>query len=189
MKINICFWLAPAIISVSVCAADQQSTITTGAFQGSQGNAAINQAAGDHNLQANSHAIGNTVSLLHHQESHPVLTSDHDSTSSSQIESQAFADFVGQLSVNQVSGTGNIQANLGTVAFTSQDHFSLSDDALTQVAGSGSAQLPSVQNGQHKSEIALDSFSGAQGAVQANQISGDQNIAINQFSLQYPNGN
>lgn len=185
---NICFWLAPAIISTSVFAADQQSTIARGTFQGSQGNAAINQAAGDHNLQANGHAIGNTVSIQNQQETYMALTPDHGNTSSSRIESQAFAGFEGLLSVNQVSGTGNIQANLGTVAFTSLNHFSLSDNALTEVAGSGSAPTPTVQDGQHKSDIAQDSFSGVQGAAQINQISGDQNIAINQFSLQFPNG-
>lgn len=186
---NICYWLAPVIISMSVCAADQQSTIAQGTFQGSRGNVAINQAAGDHNLQANGHVIGDTVSLQHHQGTNLVLDPEHNNTSSSRIESQAFTDFEGLLSINQVSGTGNIQANLGSIALSSSGYHSLSDNALTQVAGSGTPQLPTTQSGQQRSEIALDSFSGAQGAVQANQISGDQNIAINQFSLQSPNGN
>ncbi len=185
---NICFWLAPAIISTSVFAADQQSTIDPGTFQGSQGKAAINQAAGHHNLQANSHVIGNTVLLQHHQESDSVLEPDHDSTTSSRIESLAFSGFEGLIGINQVSGTGNMQANLGSVAFTSLNDFSLSDDALTLVAGSGPAALPTAQDGQHESEIALDSFSGAHTAAQINQVSGEQNIAINQFSLQFPNG-
>ena len=63
----------------------------------------------------------------------------------------------------------------------------LNDEALTQVT---SQMAPSsYQLSYYQADIAPDSFLDAQGVMQVNQISGDNNVAINQFSLQLPSGN
>jgi hypothetical protein len=177
--------------------ADQTSIIATKVMQGA-GRAAINQAAGDHNLQSNSHVLGQSTSL-HSLQKHNVqpLVSfvtrsdlqaqlEDDELHLSVIDSQAFAHFQGLVSVNQVSGQGNIQTNLGSIALASIAGLGLSDDALTQVS---SQIAPSFHPSQYHVDIAPDSFLEAQGVVQINQISGDSNIAVNQFSLQLPSGN
>jgi hypothetical protein len=173
--------------------ADDSSVIGSHVMQGA-GRASINQAAGDFNIQSNSHAIGHSASIqtINYILS-PQLTSQSEPNKQriTVIDSQAFALFQGLASINQVSGEQNMQANTGSIAMDSTLETimgqGLNDDALTQV----SSQLApsSYQLSYYQAEIAPDSFLDAQGVMQVNQISGDNNIAINQFSLQLPSGN
>ncbi|UJF21783.1 hypothetical protein [Shewanella sp. OMA3-2] len=173
--------------------ADDSSVIGSNVVQGA-GRASINQAAGDFNIQSNSHAIGYTASIQTINESHllqPVLSPEVNKQHIAVIDSQAFALFQGLASINQVSGEQNMQANIGSIAMDSTLETimgqGLGDEALTLV----SSQLApsSYQLSHYQAEIAPDSFLDAQGVMQVNQISGDNNIAINQFSLQLPSGN
>lgn len=173
--------------------ADDSSVIGSHVMQGA-GRASINQAAGDFNIQSNSHAIGYTASIQTINYSHlsqSALPPETNKQRMAVIDSQAFALFQGLASINQVSGEQNMQANIGSIAMDStletiMGH-GLDDEALTQV----SSQLApsSYQLSHYQAEIAPDSFLDAQGVMQVNQISGDNNIAINQFSLQLPSGN
>ncbi|WP_434952925.1 hypothetical protein ACRWQL_07435 [Shewanella sp. HL-SH4] len=173
--------------------ADDSSVIGSHVMQGA-GRASINQAAGDFNIQSNSHAIGYTASIQTINYSHlpqSALPPETNKQRMAVIDSQAFALFQGLASINQVSGERNMQANIGSIAMDStletiMGH-GLDDEALTQV----SSQLApsSYQLSHYQAEIAPDSFLDAQGVMQVNQISGDNNIAINQFSLQLPSGN
>jgi hypothetical protein len=182
------------ILSVPFAAtlqADQTSIISTKVMQGA-GRAAVNQAAGNHNIQANVHALGRSTSINSIQGSNtPADFSQEqldldDEIYLSLIDSQAFANFQGLASINQVSGQNNIQTNLGSIALDSIAGLGLSDEALTNVS---SQSVPSFQTSQYQADIAPDSFQDAQGVMQINQISGDGNIAVNQFSLQLPSGN
>ncbi|MFT5879737.1 MAG: hypothetical protein ACI86X_000857 [Moritella sp.] len=191
MKMKICCWLAPIIISTSVIAADNNSAITQDSFQGSRGRIAINQASGDQNLQSNIHVIGPQISLEHKQEiiSEKKYKRDDRSMASSVIENKAFAEAQGIISVNQVAGADNMQANLGAIAFTTGVSMTLTDDALGLVSGSDPAVLPTDQSGNNQAEISRGNFVNSRGVVQINQISGDSNVTTNQFSLQFPGGN
>ncbi|GGQ24472.1 hypothetical protein [Shewanella litoralis] len=173
--------------------ADDSSVIGSHVLQGA-GRASINQAAGDFNIQSNSHAVGYSTAIKtinYHILPQSESVSDVNKQFTTVIDSQAFALFQGLVSVNQVSGELNMQANIGSIAMDSTLETimgqGLSDSALTQVS---SQFAPSTyQLSHYQAEIAPDSFLDAQGVMQVNQISGDKNIAINQFSLQLPNGN
>jgi hypothetical protein len=186
------------LVAPMMLAADQTSVISSKVMQGA-GRAAINQASGDHNIQSNSHAFGQNTSIesIQQNDLHPLTSlfsnaadlqamPDDNELHLSFIDSQAFANFQGLVSINQVSGQNNIQTNLGSIALASIAGLGLSDDALTQVS---SQSVPSFQTSQYRAEIAPDGFLDVQGVMQVNQISGDGNIAVNQFSLQLPSGN
>ncbi|MCL1156986.1 hypothetical protein K8B83_20525 [Shewanella inventionis] len=173
--------------------ADDASVIGSHVMQGA-GRASVNQAAGNFNIQSNSHAIGQRTAIEtinYNQLPQSVLPSGEGKSLSSVIDSQAFAQFQGLASINQVSGEFNMQANIGTIAMDSTLETimgqGLSDSALTQVSGQLSPS--NYQLSHYQAELAPDSFLDAQGVMQINQISGDKNIAINQFSLQLPSGN
>ncbi|CAM4377271.1 hypothetical protein [Shewanella denitrificans] len=185
------------LVAPMTLSADQTSVISSKVMQGA-GRAAVNQASGDHNIQSNSHVFGQSTSIesIQKNDLHPLAAFsnavefqamlDDDELHVSFIDSQAFANFQGLASINQVSGQNNIQTNLGSIALASIAGLGLSDDALTQVS---SQSVPSFQTSQYHADIAPDSFLDAQGVMQVNQISGDGNIAVNQFSLQLPSGN
>ncbi|MEH6733580.1 MAG: hypothetical protein V7690_02950 [Shewanella sp.] len=182
-----------ALLLVAHSYADDSTVIGSHVMQGA-GRASINQAAGDFNIQSNSHALGQRTSIQtinYNQLSQPTSLSEFNKQLTAVIDSQAFAQFQGLASINQVSGEQNIQANIGSIAMDSTLETiigqGLNDEALTQV----SSQLApsSYQLSHYQADIAPDSFLDAQGVMQINQISGDNNVAINQFSLQLPSGN
>ncbi|MFT6257059.1 MAG: hypothetical protein ACJAT8_001598 [Cellvibrionaceae bacterium] len=182
-----------ALLLVAHSYADDSTVIGSHVMQGA-GRASINQAAGDFNIQSNSHALGQRTSIQtinYNQLPQPTSLSEFNKQLIAVIESQAFAQFQGLASINQVSGEQNIQANIGSIAMDSTLETiigqGLNDEALTQV----SSQLApsSYQLSHYQADIAPDSFLDAQGVMQINQISGDNNVAINQFSLQLPSGN
>ncbi len=164
------------------------ATISSQSFSHAIGRIAINQASGSDNLQSNSHGIGGVV-IIASQQINPYLVfanlvSEQNSTA---IDSLAFENTQGLISTNQVSGQGNIQANLGVIALQSMVLTGLEDSALGHVVSTPS----SSQFSQSRDSVfmAVDSFKNAQGIVQVNQVSGDGNSAINQFSLQLSSGN
>mgnify|MGYP001027001003 CR=1 FL=1 len=167
---------------------DNSTTVGTKSFSNNSGRIAINQAAGGSNHQTNSHAIGDRVVILSDQKN-PYLSLAEPSNGQnlSYIEALAFENAQGLISVNQVSGQGNIQANLGAIALQSVIGLGLDDSALDNIASP--TVLPLDHKDSNLSVIAPNSFENAQGIVQINQISGDGNSAINQFSLQLPRGN
>ncbi|WP_350997871.1 MULTISPECIES: hypothetical protein [unclassified Shewanella] len=182
-----------ALLLVAHSYADDSTVIGSHVMQGA-GRASINQAAGDFNIQSNSHALGQRTSIQtinYNQLPQPPSLSEFNKQLTAVIDSQAFAQFQGLASINQVSGEQNIQANIGSIAMDSTLETiigqGLNDEALTQV----SSQLApsSYQLSHYQADIAPDSFLDAQGVMQINQISGDNNVAINQFSLQLPSGN
>ncbi|MBB1361203.1 MULTISPECIES: hypothetical protein [unclassified Shewanella] len=182
-----------ALLLVAHSYADDSTVIGSHVMQGA-GRASINQAAGDFNIQSNSHALGQRTSIQtinYNQLPQPTSLSEFNKQLTAVIDSQAFAQFQGLASINQVSGEQNIQANIGSIAMDSTLETiigqGLNDEALTQV----SSQLApsSYQLSHYQADIAPDSFLDAQGVMQINQISGDNNVAINQFSLQLPSGN
>lgn len=167
---------------------DNRSTVGTKSFSNNSGRIAINQAAGDSNLQTNSHAIADQVIILSDQQNpYLKLLDGHTANNLTHIEELAFENAQGLVSINQASGQGNIQANLGAIALQSVIGLGLDDSALDNIVSP--TALPLERNDTNHAVIAPDSFENAQGIVQINQVSGDGNSAINQFSLQLPSGN
>lgn len=164
--------------------AQDVSVIGNQAFQGANGRATVNMAAGNFNHQSNSHAIGQMAQIAQQHQVAGNEWLDGDGEAISTIESMAFAGFVGLLSVNQVSGDQNIQMNAGVI---SAIPVSLEDSDLTMVSALSPGIEPLAVSRQ--AHIAPDSLSQAQGVIQLNQISGDGNVAVNQFSLQLSGGN
>ncbi len=174
--------------STLVIHVENSSKITPQSFSNASGRIAINQAAGSDNLQTNSHGIGGVV-IITSQQTNPylALSTSPSEQNLTEIESLAFENAQGLISTNQVSGQGNIQANLGAIALQSIVASGLDDSALGHVAGSPNP--PQSSQNSDTVFMAVDSFKNAQGIVQVNQVSGDGNSAINQFSLQLPSGN
>lgn len=167
---------------------DNLSAVGTKSFSNNSGRIAINQAAGDSNLQSNSHAIADQVIILSDQQNpYLKLLNGNTANNLTHIEELAFENAQGLVSVNQVSGQGNIQANLGAIALQSVIGLGLDDSALDNIVSP--TAMPLEHNDTNHAVIAPDSFENAQGIVQINQVSGDGNSAINQFSLQLPSGN
>jgi len=187
----ILLWLFPSfswasdITEVSV---HNTSSIESQTFLNVSGRLGLNQSAGDHNLQTNSHAVGSYVVIVSDQKN-PYLdsTSNEAAYNVTTIEELAFEGAQGLISINQVSGQGNIQANLGAIALQSISGLGIDDSALDNVASP--TNVAPLFGSNNVSRIANDSFLNAQGIIQINQISGDGNSAINQFSLQLPSGN
>ncbi|MCL1057421.1 hypothetical protein L2729_05355 [Shewanella gelidimarina] len=186
-------WLSPScswasdITEVNV---HNTSSIESQSFLNVSGRLGLNQSAGDYNLQTNSHAFGSHVVIVSDQKN-PYLnsTSNKAAYNVTAIEELAFEGAQGLISINQVSGQGNIQANLGAIALQSISGLGIEDSALDSVASPTNVIPVFGSNGNNVSSIANDSFVNAQGIIQINQISGDGNSAINQFSLQLPSGN
>ncbi|MGI2258886.1 hypothetical protein [Shewanella sp. GXUN23E] len=172
------------IITSAFVSAQDVSVIGNQAFQGASGRAAVNMAAGNFNQQANNHAIGQEASV---RQSNLLMADDWqagDGEAISSIESMAFAGFTGMLSVNQVSGNQNLQINAGAISSLPT---ALEDRDLTLVSAMTPGMIADAPAGQ--TLIAADSLSQAQGVIQLNQISGNSNVAVNQFSLQLSGGN
>lgn len=164
------------------------ASIAPKAFNNTSGRLGINQSAGDRNLQTNSHAMGDHV-VIRSDQINPYLDlslSDPEYNVTI-IEEFAFEGAQGLISINQVSGHANVQANLGAIAMQSISGLGVEDSALDNVT-SPTNSTPLFGNND-VTHIANDSFSNVQGIVQINQVSGDGNSAINQFSLQLPSGN
>ncbi|MBV7314079.1 hypothetical protein [Shewanella sp. NIFS-20-20] len=163
------------------------SLIEPQAFSQVHGRLAINQAAGDDNLQTNSHALGSQatvqVILSNLATTNPSVGMHH-----SEIAGLSFANFEGLLGVNQVSGRSNLQANLGIIGSTPVSQ-GLSD-ADMQIINSATPLPQANENAlSFTTAIGSDSLSHVRGLVQINQISGSNNAAVNQFSLQVLSGN
>lgn len=174
--------------SYSLSSPSNIAIVAPQAFFNVQGRVAINQSAGEINLQTNSHAIGGQVVILSHQKNPYIADSTYgDAINQTSIEELAFENSQGLISINQVSGQGNMQANLGAIGLQAVVGLGLDDKSLENVTSLSALPMGHLDN--HQSFIAPDSFENVQGIVQINQISGDGNTAINQFSLQLPSGN
>ncbi|MHB1565780.1 MAG: hypothetical protein ACYCXG_03525 [Acidiferrobacter sp.] len=148
------------------------------------GIAAVNEAAGNNNLQANADALslGPSAGSAIHQS----LTGNAAGLFNSEavITGHAFAGFSGIINVNQASGNGNLEANVVAIG----THLTpLTDTELGQVASTvtqTAADLPSSAPGGHRHiAVGAGAFSGASGIVQISQTVGAANRLANSFSL------
>ncbi len=171
--------------SQAYCIDHQNSAaINDKVFMDTFGRTAINQVAGELNIQDNSHAIGMNAIVV--SEQHNDSRGDAASLvkNKTSIQGLSFKHSQGLVSINQTSGLGNIQSNLGAIGLHQASVTSMTDNELDFVVSPTTPKPSSTIGNDDATTISADSFKKAQGIVQINQISGDENIAINQFSLQ-----
>ncbi|OHE84009.1 MAG: hypothetical protein A2579_08415 [Lysobacterales bacterium RIFOXYD1_FULL_69_11] len=184
-------------------APSDQATVDGTAARGAQGRIAVNQAAGTGNAQANLGAIASSDGGLGivgvHAAQHPGATAPalRERDAAAHIQGGAFSGTQGVLSVNQIAGSGNAQANLfmvgqgpqGVVAAGVHGITGIDDAALADVAGDANTTEGAVApSWRREAVIADDAFRGSQGVVQVNQTAGVGNSSTNAIVLQLPGG-
>ena len=181
--------------SQSVLAADEygylnDTVITNNALSNINGILGVNQAAGDFNLQANARAISNTASGLAGAEISQLSLLNHTVSADSSITSineGAFRNTVGLLSINQASGSGNLEANSITIAPNILQE-EISDDLLAQTSLDVLPPPDSEQYGSSDSLRAVNvdktAFRGVKGVLQLNQAAGAHNVTHNRVIMQ-----
>lgn len=164
-------------------AGNAHTAIGDAALAGASGRIAINQSAGFGNAQANMAAIGTgptaTASIDNRQQTRRQASSG---AATAQIDGAAFSGARGVISVNQASGTGNVQANLVALAAGRFAEVSLDQLGSVRASDSDSAGAPR-RSPAHRAVIADSAFAGAAGIVQVNQTAGAGNNTANLFSL------
>lgn len=160
------------------------------AGRGLDGRAAINQAAGQGNAQANQAALALTADGIalaaanahqHVERPDPIAAARR---AQARIDAGAFAGASGLLQLNQSAGAGNAQLNQFALA---RGAAALDDAALAQIAGPPPAPLenrraPSLRD----AAIADDAFRGGHGVLQLNQTAGAGNASVNAIVLRLP---
>ncbi len=177
----------PALCRTSAPPSLPDTTVIGGqAFSNGRGIAAINQAAGFGNMQANSDAIstGPSHATVTQSNVRPPLPSV---AGGALILGHAFAGFAGIVNLNQASGNNNSEANMVTI-----------DRNWTPLTAAqlGAVSLPihrtaappagSAQSGQILDGPAV--FAGARGVVQATQVVGTGNQVANSLAMNVPAG-
>ncbi len=155
------------------------------ALQNLSGIAQVNQAAGDGNLQFNAVAValsetgsaGALTIVVQHTDSIPDGAAFQ---AIARIDDQAFAGAQGLISVNQVSGRYNQQANLIAAAL-GVDGLVLAEAELSQ-SRSDSVPPEGFQTaGTRQAQVAEGAFRDAFGVIQVNQVAGAYNTTFNRF--------
>lgn len=150
------------------------------------GVAAINEAAGDGNLQANADTI--SVGFVPRAQGAVSQRSGGEAAAlfdgAAVISGHAFAGFSGILTINQAGGNGNLEANVVSIGV---DLTPLTDAELGQVVSAVTQQAgdlgPSPPAVRRRIADGTGAFSGARGIVQVSQTVGIANRLANSFSL------
>lgn len=161
-------------------------------FSSARGSIAVNQAAGDLNLQANlrSIAIGThaqaDVLAIQRQQGNRANTPTH---ATAVIGGHALQGASGIASINQASGSGNIELNTVSVALAQQGIREASDDFLS-VSGIASARgaytvtEPGDRTTQtRKVGVEGTALQGFEGVLQLNQVAGMANATENRLQV------
>ncbi|WP_344762923.1 hypothetical protein [Actimicrobium antarcticum] len=162
------------------------SVIADTVLSNSVGNAGLNLAAGEGNAQSNATAVGvsaaglGSADLMSDQQVAPLSAGVHGSDSVA-IRGDAFRGSRGVLSVNQSSGSGNVQSNRVAVAAGVLSEISL--DQMVQVSATVAPSGPGTPARVRRAEIAESAFNGSRGVVQVSQAAGVGNRTANVFAL------
>ncbi|MCK4743202.1 MAG: hypothetical protein KAT25_05235 [Sulfuriflexus sp.] len=192
------------VVSMSAYASDYrygipnytaQSVIDNNVAIGASGNIAINQAAGDANVQSNSGAIsinptGAASAFISSRQRTATGQANLPEISITRIGDNAFANAAGVISINQISGTGNAQANGFAFAFGLEGEV-VTEGVLAQTI-SNTANNPTLQQQADINIRLLDveatAFDNSHGIVQLNQSVGTGNATSNNFALRFSLG-
>lgn len=160
----------------------------------STGAIGLNMASGDGNAQLNAGAlavtVGQGISSLVSAQQHVQLNEIAASTMQrSTIATGALANVAGLVSVNQVSGESNAQANGFAIGLGLEGQVLAEADLAAEVTGNLTYQ--SGGNGVDRSleaRIEKGAFNAAKGLVQINQLAGAGNKTANKFALEVSPG-
>lgn len=202
-------WLVACLLATAI-AADARAQPPAGAAvdsarigaagRGLDGRAAINQAAGQGNAQANQAALSLAPDGLALAAARAVQAVERPAAGAlarraqARIDAGAFDGASGLLQLNQSAGAGNAQLNQFALASgpaasaaseAALDDAALDDAALADVAGAPTLETrhaPSLR----EAAIADDAFRGGHGVLQLNQTAGAGNASVNAIVLRLP---
>lgn len=170
-----------------------ETVIDGNALSGVNGAVGVNVAAGDANLQANSAAItispgGTARTTITSLQRTALGQNNAPDISVAGIRDGAFSNSSGILSINQVSGASNAQANgfsfgIGIEVITDADLAQTITGYANDSTISG-ADKPGVRI----ADIEATAFENSRGIVQVNQTAGSGNATKNNFALRISTG-
>ena len=165
-------------------AASNAASLAGSVLAGGKGVAAINEAAGNGNVQANSDAIANGGPAVAKIRQRLTGSVSGVATDSARIGGQAFARFAGILNVNQAAGNDNLEANVVTIAHSLHR---LSLDQLTHIAPPikqfHHTGLSASAGGRRTVTVADNALKGVAGIAQVSQAAGSGNSLSNSVTL------
>lgn len=169
-----------------------ESRIDGNALSGASGSAAVNQAAGDLNAQANlrsvavgTHAVADVIAIQQ-QTGNSANAPTH---ASAVIGGRALQGASGIASINQVSGSGNTELNAVSVALAQQGIREASDDFLSSsgiasAVGAHTVNEPGANTTQtRKVGVEATALQGFEGVLQLNQVAGMANATENRLQV------
>ncbi len=161
------------------------------ALAGASGAIAVNQAAGDLNLQANLRGIAHgertdvAISAQQLQRGNRVLSAPMEA--SALIGGNALAGASGIASINQASGIANTTLNVVSATLARQGIRESDDTALaaegSALAGGRDDAGHGVATGTRSAGVASTALRGFDGVLQLNQIAGNGNDTANVLGL------
>ncbi|MCO7460972.1 MULTISPECIES: hypothetical protein [Stenotrophomonas] len=161
------------------------------ALAGASGAIAVNQAAGDLNLQANLRGIAHggladvAISAQQLQRGNRVLSAPMEA--SALIGGNALAGASGIASINQASGIANTTLNVVSATLARQGIRESDDTALaaegSALAGGRDDAGRGVATGTRSAGVASTALRGFDGVLQLNQIAGSGNETANVLGL------
>lgn len=161
------------------------------ALAGASGAIAINQAAGDLNIQANLHGMASgeradvSIAARQQRSSDVVLSAPLDA--SAHIAGEALAGASGIASINQASGIANttlnvVSATLARQGIRESDDTALAASDIASAGGQGDTG-DGVAAGIRSVGVASTALRGFDGVLQLNQIAGARNDTANVLGL------
>ncbi len=165
------------------------SRIDGNALAGANGAIAVNQAAGDLNLQANLRSLANGtrasagVTAVQQRQGD---TYNSPMQASARIGGNALAGASGIASINQASGGGNTELNTVTATLATQGIREASEEAMASsnaFASAGGQQTASDPRVTRRVGVDASALRGFDGVLQLNQIAGSANVTENRFSI------
>ncbi|HGM5917821.1 TPA: hypothetical protein ACKP5X_000055 [Stenotrophomonas maltophilia] len=161
------------------------------ALAGASGAIAVNQAAGDFNLQANLRGIARAeradVAISAHQLQNGNRVLSAPLHAAAHIGGEALAGASGIASINQASGSANTTLNVVSATLARQGIRETDDTALaaegSALAGGRDGVDRGAATGTRSAGVASTALRGFDGVLQLNQIAGSGNDTANVLGL------
>ncbi|MGY5940713.1 hypothetical protein [Stenotrophomonas forensis] len=161
------------------------------ALAGASGAIAVNQAAGDFNLQANLRGIARAeradVAISAHQQQNGNRVLSAPLHAAAHIGGEALAGASGIASINQASGSANTTLNVVSATLARQGIRETDDTALaaegSALAGGRDGVDHGAATGTRSAGVASTALRGFDGVLQLNQIAGSGNDTANVLGL------
>jgi len=161
-------------------------------LSGASGAIAVNQAAGDLNLQANLRAMANGGRAQAQIQAIQIHAGDRYDTplhASATLGGEALSGASGIASINQASGSGNTELNAVAATLADQGIRETNDDTLASFASAGGQgqAVDGQPGGTRNVGVESTALRGFGGVLQLNQIAGSGNATGNTLSLSVQN--